>query len=63
MKKFLFGPCCGERFGGPLLLAFEIQKPRSERGGIEAVSWEELPEDVRHLLEQLKSGSHGPTEL
>jgi hypothetical protein len=46
-----------------LLQVLHLIRREQDRSGIEPVSWEELPDDVRHLLERLKSGKQGPTEL
>ena len=48
----------------PLLLqVLHLIRREQERSGAEPVSWDDLPDDVRRLLEQLRTGRQGPTEL
>jgi hypothetical protein len=49
---------------GPILLqVLHLIRREQERGAGEAMNWEELPDDLRQLLERLKAGDQGPTEL
>ena len=46
-----------------LLQVLQLIRREQELGGIELVSWDELPSEVQDLLERMKSGGQGPTEL